>query len=149
MREIFSDEVFTLKVRQLDASVEEGNPKQVYKANRTPPDLTFLGEKLRETKLANLLAGKMVEKPRPWMTARLPSFSHRSNSLAKGFSRSCGVEIKGLKQFVDMDVNEMEKARGALVSTLCITSHGVGESKPTAVFEGQGVNLLFFASPYL
>ena len=35
---------------------------QLHKSNRTPLDLIFLGEKLRETKHANLLAEKMMEK---------------------------------------------------------------------------------------
>ena len=73
----------------------------------------------------------------------MPSFQQRSNPLAKGLSRSYGMEAEGLKQFVDMDVNELKKAGETLVSTLCITCHGLGERKPTAVFEGQGGNLLF------
>ena len=73
----------------------------------------------------------------------MPTFPQRYNPLAKGFSQSCGVEIEGLKQFVDMDVNELKKAGETLVSTLCITCHGLGEHQPNAVFEGQGVNLLF------
>ena len=73
----------------------------------------------------------------------MPSFLQRSNPLAKGLSRSYGMEAEGLKQFVDMDVNELKKAGETLVSTLCITCHGLGEHQPNAVFEGQGVNLLF------
>ena len=56
------------------------------------------------------------------------------------------METEWLKQFVDMDVNELKKAGETLVSTLCITCHGVGERQPTAVYFGQGVNLLFSRS---
>ena len=44
---------------------------------------------------------------------------------------------------MDMDVNELKKSREPLVSILCITCHEIGERQPTAVFEGQGVDLLF------
>jgi len=44
------------------------------------------------------------------------------------------------------DEKQLKQVGGKIVSTLCITCHGVGEQKPTAVFEGQGVNLILSRS---
>ena len=40
----------------------------------------------------------------------------------------------------------LEQVGGKIVNTLCVTCHGVGDKKPTAVFEGQGVNLILSRS---
>lgn len=140
--EVFAKEVAPWKPKEPEPTAEEENPEKAHKANRTPPDLTFIGEKLRETWTADLLAGELKDKPRPWMKARMPAFPNRSNPLAKGLSRSCGVERDVLARPLEGNVNELKKAGETLVNVLCITCHGVGERKPTAVFEGQGINLL-------
>ena len=120
----------------------EENPAQLRKANYVPPNLNFLGEKLREDWLGSFFAGKVPDKPRPWIKARMPSFPSRSTLLSKGFSGSCGVLDQGAERRVDKNVNELKKAGEAVVNILCITCHGVAQRKPTAVFEGQGINLL-------
>ena len=120
----------------------EENPEQLKKANHIPPTLDFLGEKLRQDWMGSFFAGKVSDKPRPWMKARMPSFPSRSILLAKGFSASCGVLDREIELPVEKNVKELKKAGETAVNILCITCHGVGGKKPTAVFEGQGINLL-------
>ena len=137
----FSNEVSSLKAREDTPLGLASNPVPVHSTNRTPPDLSFAGEKLTENWLAAFLAGKVAEKPRPWMKARMPSFSIRAKYLASGLSGSCGVfpEMQDVPRH--QDEKQLEQVGRKIVSTLCITCHGVGDQKPTAVFEGQGVNL--------
>ncbi len=140
--EVFAKEVASWKPKEPEPTPDEENPEKAHQANRTPPDLTFTGEKLRETWTADLLSGKLKDKPRSWMKARMPAFPYRSNPLAKGLSRSCGVDRDVLAPALEGNVNELKKAGETLVNVLCITCHGIGERKPTAVFEGQGINLM-------
>ena len=142
----FSVEVSALKASDGEIPHTLSNPSQIHAASRTPPDLSFAGEKLEESWLSPFLMGKDPNKPRPWMRARMPSYASRASPFASGLSRSCGVlsvikeepKHNGEKQFAQVGQK--------IVSTLCITCHGVGKKKPTAVFEGQGVNLLLSRS---
>jgi mono/diheme cytochrome c family protein len=75
------------------------------------------------------------------MKARMPSFSIRAKYLASGLSGSCGALPAMQDVPRHQDEKQLEQVGRKIVSTLCITCHGVGDQKPTAVFEGQGVNL--------
>jgi cytochrome c553 len=139
--ESFSNEVSSFRAKEIDILDVASNPEQAHLANRSPPDLSFAGEKLTENWLASFLAGKVAEKPRPWMKARMPNFSIRAKYLASGLSGSCGV-FPEMQDEPRLHIEkQLEQVGGKIVSTLCITCHGVGDQKPTAVFEGQGVNL--------
>ncbi|MDA0723089.1 MAG: hypothetical protein O3A82_02010 [Verrucomicrobia bacterium] len=142
----FSNEVSSLKAKDNDIPDAVSNLVQIHAASRTPPDLSFAGEKLRENWLADFLGGKVAAKPRPWMKARMPSFPIRANFFASGLSSSCGVFSAMDDKPNPHNEKELEQVGGKIVSTLCITCHGVGEQKPTAVFEGQGVNLILSRS---
>jgi cytochrome c553 len=142
----FSREVSSLKGKGGDIPDALSNPEQVYAASRTPPDLSFAGEKLKENWLAAFLMGKEAEKPRPWMKARMPSFSIRANAFALGLSSSCGVFSAMKDEPNHHNEKQLEQVGGKIVNTLCITCHGVGKQKPTAVFEGQGLNLILSRS---
>jgi cytochrome c553 len=142
----FSHEVSSLKAKENVIPDAVSNLVQIHGASRTPPDLSFAGEKLRENWLADFLGGKVAAKPRPWMKARMPSFAIRANFFASGLSSSCGVFSAMDDKPNPHDEKELERVGGKIVSTLCITCHGVGEQKPTAVFEGQGVNLILSRS---
>ncbi len=142
----FSREVSSLKAKGAEISGDLSNPVHVHAANRPPPDLSFAGEKLRENWLADFLGGKEAEKPRPWMKARMPSFGIRANTFASGLSGSCGVLSKIEDNPKQDNEKYLEQVGGKIVNTLCVTCHGVGDKKPTAVFEGQGVNLILSRS---
>ena len=40
------------------------------------------------------------------------------------------------------DLAEVKKIGTQIANVLCLTCHGIGDRGPTAVFEGQGINLL-------
>ncbi len=117
---------------------------EAYKApgkGTTPPDLTFIGEKLHSDWMTQLLSGTLEKKTRPWLKQRMPAFPSRAKNLAEGFPAAYGV------------INEKAKATpgGKLGMQLfgmvggfgCAACHGAADAKPLAVFEAAGVNLQF------
>ncbi|MEO1856502.1 MAG: c-type cytochrome [Rubritalea sp.] len=106
-----------------------------------PPDLTFIGEKLRPDWMAQLFSGTLKTKTRPWLKQRMPAFPSRAKNLAEAFPSAYGV------------INEMSTTTAAeepgktlfgMVGGFgCAACHGAAEAKPLAVFEAAGVNLQF------
>ena len=60
------------------------------------PLLTWTGEKLRVEWMEKLFAGELAYKPRPWLTARMPSFPTRGIVIANGLAAEHGLarEVK-------------------------------------------------------
>ncbi|MFP6901992.1 MAG: hypothetical protein VCA36_13675, partial [Opitutales bacterium] len=138
----FSAELSAWKPKELEATADKGNTEQAHLANRPPPSLTFAGEKLRTEWSASLLGGATKVKPRPWMHARMPAFPTRARLLAKGLAFACGLPPDDPRDPVVVELAEVVKGGAKMANLLCITCHGIGSRPPTAVFEGQGVNLL-------
>jgi mono/diheme cytochrome c family protein len=126
----------------------------------TAPLFTWLGEKLRPRWAADFIAGRTrgrgdnqtigqsdnrmaVTKPRPWIIARMPAFATYADALAPGLAHQHGFSAAEPPKLVaDPDKSKAgETLLGEAGGFNCITCHGVGERKPTAVFEAPGINL--------
>ncbi len=140
--DVFSEEVSAWNPKEPEAIAEEENPEQAHPANRVPPALTFAGEKLRPEWTASFLAGEIKGKPRTWMHARMPAFPARAKLLAEGLACGCGISQKDSREKASDDLAGAIKAGAQITNLLCVTCHGIGDRGPTAVFEGQGINLL-------
>lgn len=107
----------------------------------TPPDLTFIGEKLKTDWLHKLFSGNLEYRTRPWQKKRMPAFPSRAKNLAEGFSAAYGVVDEAEKS---EPITEPGKTLFGMVGGFgCAACHGAGETKPLAVFEAPGVNLQF------
>jgi mono/diheme cytochrome c family protein len=107
----------------------------------TPPDLTFIGEKLRPDWMAQLFSGTLETKTRPWLKQRMPAFPSRAKKLAEAFPAAYGVIAETSKA---TPAEEPGKQFFGMVGGFgCAACHGAAEAKPIAVFEAAGVNLQF------
>ncbi len=126
------------ETKSLTAHIAGANEK----LDQSRPHFTFIGEMLQATFTQSIIAGTVSTKPRPWLEMRMPAFSAHANSLAEGFARLHGIDPKEKFSFT---LDPAKVAIGAdLVSADrgfgCTTCHGVGDIKPTAAFEVQGLN---------
>jgi mono/diheme cytochrome c family protein len=117
---------------------------EVYRApgkGTTPPDLTFIGEKLRPDWMTQLFSGTLETKTRPWLKQRMPAFPSRAKNLAEGFPAAYGVIAEMVKT---TPTDEVGKQLFGIVGGFgCAACHGAADAKPLAVFEAPGVNLEF------
>ncbi len=110
------------------------------------PEITYAGEKLTQGWLEALIAGKHSQKTRPWLDARMPSFSSRSSLLALGLAARAGAAPEPDGNIARAQAASHEIAvHGAKLSGAdgyaCIACHDAGSQKALQVFEGQGPNL--------
>ena len=107
----------------------------------TPPDLTFIGEKLRADWMTKLFSGSLEKRTRPWLKQRMPAFPSRAKNLAEGFSAAYGVIAETAKT---APTDEPGKQLFGMVGGFgCAACHGAADVKPLAVFEAAGVNIQF------
>ncbi len=107
------------------------------------PDLTWAGDKLRSDWLEEFFAGRVQERPRPWLHARMPTFPQFAEGLAIGLAAMHGHPPSMAEpEPVDGPLSKAGRTLlGAEAGFACVTCHGVGEAPPLAVFEVQGINL--------
>ncbi|BCU75386.1 c-type cytochrome [Luteolibacter sp. LG18] len=118
-------------VKHLDERVAQDRPR-----------FTFLGEMLHASYTESMLQGTAEPRPRPWLLMRMPAFHSKAKSLAEGFARLHGIEPgKPGDVKVDPAHAEIGKALASAEGFGCVTCHAIGEAKPTAAFEVEGVNL--------
>jgi mono/diheme cytochrome c family protein len=109
------------------------------------PMSTWLGEKLRPAWMANFISGKVADKPRPWLIARMPSFETIAHGVADGLAFEHGFA----RTIEPEPAIDAEKAKigevllGENGGFNCTTCHAVGERPATAVFEAPGVNFAY------
>jgi mono/diheme cytochrome c family protein len=104
-----------------------------------------VGAKLRPEWTKALLGGEVLYKPRPWLPARMPSFTNRAASLAQGMAAQHGYPpLTAPEPPID---EAAAKVGQRLVSAdggfACIACHAVGQVKATQVFESAGINLAY------
>ncbi|MCG3196740.1 MAG: hypothetical protein GHCLOJNM_01216 [bacterium] len=126
---------------------EEGDAGQIVAIDQSRPSLTFAGEKLRPSALRAILRGECDPPPRPWLAARMPSFTEYAELLADGLARMHGFGPEDPpRETPDPELAEIGRK---LVSQSegfgCTSCHGVGDRPPQAVFETMGVNLMLSA----
>ncbi|PAZ03212.1 MAG: hypothetical protein CAK89_02730 [Opitutia bacterium AMD-G3] len=108
------------------------------------PALTWTGEKLRNDWLVKFLAGKVEEKPRPWLIGRMPGFAHFADGLALGFAHQHGLPQQEPAEAApnETKVKFGETLLGNSGGFNCIQCHGLGDQAATAVFEAPAINFV-------
>ncbi|MDE2641490.1 MAG: c-type cytochrome [Verrucomicrobiota bacterium] len=107
------------------------------------PSFNVLGGKLKPEWAGRILSGSIAERPRPWLTARMPAFPARADDLAKGLALLNGhPPVTPPDKPIDAGKAGIG---GKLVSAnggfFCFSCHGIGDLKPAQVFDARGVNL--------
>ena len=123
---------------------EEGSGK----LPESVPHLTWVGEKLQGPWITKLLKGEIQHKPRPWMTARMPSFPVYADFLVPELPQEHGLEFQEPipTTFDDKLVEagrQLTLRDGGLDCRQC---HAVGNEKPRGDAATQialGVNFAF------
>ncbi len=116
-------------------------PKFNDRIDQSRPQLTFIGEMLHTSAIESMLAGTADPRPRPWLGMKMPAFKSRANQLANSLSRLHGLAPnKPAAVKVDPAMAEIGAKLVSAEGFGCTTCHGIGEAKPTAVFEAQGIN---------
>jgi len=107
------------------------------------PPLDVLGGKLKPERSRKILAGVLVKRERPWLSARMPAFPAQADDLAKGLALLHG-HPPVTPPDVPLDAGKASIGR-KLVSAnggfFCFSCHGIGELEPAQVFDAQGINL--------
>lgn len=104
------------------------------------PDISLAGEKLRSDWTESLLKGEGL-KVRPWMHARMPGFSSRSEALAKGMAYRSGMTLSEEDFKHDAALAKTGATIAGMTGYACVTCHANGEIPAVQAFEGQGPNL--------
>lgn len=107
------------------------------------PPYERLGGKLKPEYMAKLIAGKVPDKPRPWLQRVMPKFPTIAEDLAIGLAHSHGYPgTTPAEPPADPKLAEIgRKLVGVDGGFSCISCHGVGDLQPTQVFEAEGINL--------
>lgn len=98
----------------------------------TLPSLTWAGEKLYSDWTARFLAGKVSERPRNWLKARMPIFPAYAESIARGLAAEHGLPESARPEF---QINPMQSEIGRKLTLKdsgldCRQCHGVGKELP-------------------
>ncbi len=112
------------------------------------PALDIVGGKLKPEWSRELLAGTLLDRPRPWLSARMPAFPRRAEWLASGLAQTHGLPPKTpAEPALKMELAQTgQKLAGVDGGFSCISCHGVAGLAPTQVFEAPGINLAFSAA---
>lgn len=127
-------------VHSLSAAYARGEHKKGGHGT-TPPDLTYVGEKLKTEWMEKLFKGELGYTTRPWLKQRMPDYHSRAKVLAEGLAAQYGVGEEPAK--VESKEDPGKTLFGMQGGFGCAACHGAAEAKPVAVFEAPGVNLLY------
>jgi len=107
---------------------EEGSGRAV----EAVPQLTWVGEKLQGPWIEKLLKGEHKAKPRPWLTARMPSFPAYAGLIAHGMAAEHGVPFVEPPP-KELDAEQIEIGRRLTLrdgGLDCRQCHGIGQEQP-------------------
>lgn len=107
---------------------EEGSGKPT----ESLPQLTWVGEKLQGPWIEQFLKGQVSQKPRPWITARMPAFPAYASLIAHGMAHEHGVPFH---EPVPSDVQPDRINLGQRLTQRdggldCRQCHGIGKEQP-------------------
>ena len=106
------------------------------------PPVGHFGAKLKTDWMSRLFKGETEPKSRPWIAARMPAFPAYADQLGIGLSHGHGYS--GQPDLNELRDDELATVGRQLVSPVggfsCVSCHGVGELRPTQVFESEGIN---------
>ncbi len=113
--------------------------------DQSRPQLTFVGEKIKEQTLKGYLEGSLPYNSREWLLARMPSFPARAELMAKSLalqhaSFNCDNALSK-----KADEIEVGKKLAGVTGFGCIICHDIADQKAMAAFEVKGVNLKYTA----
>jgi cytochrome c1 len=112
------------------------------KLDQSRPHHTHNGEMLKTTYIEDMLDGSVQERPRPWLEMRMPAFHHHADKFAEGLTRTHGIAPCGPDQTKrDPELAKTGQMIAGQTGLACIICHGVGDMKPLAAFEVQGIDL--------
>lgn len=111
------------------------------RVDQSRPPLTFTGEMLHTAAIEEMLSGTADPRPRPWLGMRMPGFVSRASQLAKGISKQHGL-LPGPTASLTVDPSLAAIGKNLIEAGGfgCNTCHGVGDQKPTAAFEVEGIH---------
>jgi len=105
------------------------------------PSLTNAGEKLNTAYIHQLLKGTLDYNARPWLLAKMPAFVSRAERISLGLASQHGMSIEKDKVKQTKDGEKTGHQLTGVQGFSCIVCHGVGQYKPLAAFEVEGINL--------
>ena len=117
---------------------------QCHSDNHLPAPLT-LGGKLKPEWTAHFIAGGNLEKPRPWLKARMPAFPAYATNLAAGLAALHGYPAHTPAEpssSADL-IKTGETLIGSTGGFSCVACHAVGANSVQLVVESPGVNLAY------
>ena len=110
------------------------------------PPLTFAGEKLKAQWIGEFLAGRVADRPRPWLTIRMPSFPAAATALAEGLAAEHGVGPQDESVTPDPALAEIGLALTQTNGGLdCRQCHGLERLTAKQPNDGQGISFLHVA----
>lgn len=124
---------------RLDILLAQGRKSAVLE---TIPPLTWAGEKLHSSWTESLLRGRLGQRPRPWMRARMPAFPAHGPIIARGLPAAHGVPLtEPGRPEVDQSLarigQQLALGDGGFNCNQC---HGVGDRQAFGPFGDRGVN---------
>ncbi|MFY9340862.1 MAG: c-type cytochrome [Planctomycetota bacterium] len=125
------------------ASAATPLPKEHDPVAQGVPALTWTGSKLQPSWLERFVLGKEAS-PRPWLSARMPSFPHDGSAIAQGLVREHGYGPQDEPPVAADGQLAMagEKLVGQGTGFDCVSCHALGDKPARQVFEREGIELL-------
>lgn len=112
------------------------------------PQFSIMGGKLKPEWMERFIGGHigLDQKPRPWITARMPGFPKYAGLLSQGLAMQHGLPPVTAEAQEEIDTAQVEISQ-QLVSSEggfnCISCHSMGQYAANAVFESAGINLAY------
>jgi len=107
------------------------------------PPLTWTGEKLKPEWMAGFLAGKIQDRPRPYLAnLRMPAFPVRADGLAAGLALEHGCPpVSPPAPAASPKLSEIGRGLSGPGGGLdCLACHAIGGKSATKVFEAPAPN---------
>jgi len=112
------------------------------------PDLSWVGEKLHQPWLAQLLTGKLPYRTREHFRLHMPGFPARGELLARGLLAEHAMRPAAAddREPFKPELAKIGKDLAAMTGGLaCHRCHAIGDKKPVAPFEAHSTNLAYAA----
>ena len=107
------------------------------------PDLTWLGGKLNIEWMHDFIAGRIPDKPRGGLIAKMPAFSVHARSVSRGLAMMHGIDPESAIKTTLIDPEgiqigeELIKTAGGFA---CVTCHGIGNQPATGGVLIESIN---------